>query len=255
MSFILDALRKSETARRRSETPDLFATMPGTTATAPVRAQWPLLAIGGVGVLSLIAALWLFSQRMPASVSATTATTATDATAKASAPETTGSAPPATADAARESATEGAPEISPVGAPQIAPVQPATAPAVASPIPTTTAAQTTPAPPPTPDIESAARILPAPPEPSVPPPSAPASQPAGERIVSLADLDPEARRQLPPLKLSMHLWNETPSQRFVIVDGQRLKEGDVLGEIVVERIVRDGAVLVWRGNRLKIELR
>ena len=80
MSFILDALRKSETARRRSETPDLFATMPGTTATAPARAQWPLLAIGGVGVLSLIAALWLFSQRMPASVSATTAT---DATAKA----------------------------------------------------------------------------------------------------------------------------------------------------------------------------
>ena len=60
---------------------------------------------------------------------------------------------------------------------------------------------------------------------------------------------------MPPLKLSMHLWNETPSQRFVIVDGQRLKEGDVLGEIVVERIVRDGAVLVWRGNRLKIELR
>ena len=53
----------------------------------------------------------------------------------------------------------------------------------------------------------------------------------------------------------MHLWNETPSQRFVIVDGQRLKEGDVLGEIVVERIARDGAVLVWRGNRLKIELR
>ena len=52
----------------------------------------------------------------------------------------------------------------------------------------------------------------------------------------------------------MHLWNETPSQRFVIVDGRRLKEGDVLGEIMVERITREGAVLAWRGSRLKIGL-
>jgi general secretion pathway protein B len=252
MSFILDALRKSETARRRSEAPDLFATMPGTTAAAPARAQWPLLVIGGVGVLSLIAALWLFAQRMPAGVPADTAE---GAAANAPALEATGSTPPATADAARESATAGAPEISPVRSPEMPPVQPATAPAVASPIPPTAAAQTTLTPPPAPDVENTTRSLPAPPEPSVPPPSAPASQPVGDRIVSLADLDPEARKQLPPLKLSMHLWNETPSQRFVIVDGQRLKEGDVLGEIVVERIDRDGAVLVWRGNRLKIELR
>ena len=71
----------------------------------------------------------------------------------------------------------------------------------------------------------------------------------------MADLDPAMRKQLPPLKLSMHLWNETASQRFVILDGQRLKEGDALGEIVVEGISRDGAVLAWRGSRLKIELR
>jgi general secretion pathway protein B len=91
----------------------------------------------------------------------------------------------------------------------------------------------------------------------VPPPATPikpAAPPAGDQIVSLADLDPGSRKQLPPLKLSMHLWNETASQRFVIVDGQRLKEGDVLGEIVIERITRDGAVLMWRGSRLKIAL-
>ncbi len=248
MSFILDALRKSETARRRSETPDLFATMPGTTTSAPARAQWPLLAVGGVGVLSLIAALWLFSQRMPARAPADTAA---NSAARAPAPETAHPTLPAPAGEPRESAAATAPEISPTRPPDIAPVQPSTASAVAPPNPQATPVQTTPAL----DVENTARSLPAPPEPSVPLTSAPASLPAGERIVSLADLDPEARRQLPPLKLSMHLWNETPSQRFVIVDGQRLKEGDVLGEIVVERIVRDGAVLVWRGNRLKIELR
>ena len=45
MSFILDALRKSEAARRRSEAPDLFATMPDAVAPVRARTQWPL-AIG-----------------------------------------------------------------------------------------------------------------------------------------------------------------------------------------------------------------
>ena len=93
---------------------------------------------------------------------------------------------------------------------------------------------------------------PAPPaEPAVITPPPP---PAGS-LVSLADLDPATRKLLPPLKLSMHLWNETPAMRFVILDGQRLREGDLLGELIVERISRDGAVLAWRGGQLRIEVR
>lgn len=230
MSFILDALRKSETARRRSEAPDLFATMPDTAASAPARAQWPLLAIGAVGVLSLIAALWLFAQRTPSRV---TADTAADTTA--SAPDTAEPVPPASATATPEPAPEIAP-AQPTAAPAIKPAQAPEQTASASAMPETA----------NPPYE-----LPAPPQTSPPPAAA---MPAGDQVVVLADLDPEARKQLPPLKLSMHLWNETPSQRFIIVDGQRLKEGDVLGEIVIEQITRDGAVLSWRGSRLKIEL-
>ena len=57
MSFILDALRKSEAARRRSEAPDLFAAMPA--APEPVRARpnWPLWLLGAVAALPLIALL------------------------------------------------------------------------------------------------------------------------------------------------------------------------------------------------------
>jgi general secretion pathway protein B len=241
MSFILDALRKSETARRRSEAPDLFTTMPGTPAPAPAPAQWPMFAIGGVGVLSLIAALWLFSQRAP---SRTTAETAVDPVAATRAPvfETTEPASPATAS------------TMPAPAPNTASVEPAIPPPIQPHVMPPMPAQ---APPPAPDIANP-RDLPAPPQIRTSPPMAPpvaATLPAGDRIVSLGDLDPGVRNQLPPLKLSMHLWNETPSQRFVILDGQRLKEGDVLGEIVVERITRDGAVLAWRGARLNIEVR
>lgn len=245
MSFILDALRKSETARRRSEAPDLFATMPGTIAPTPARAQWPLLAIGGVGVLSLIAALWLFAQRSPSQpasppVSNPASLPASDAI--------TGATTPQAAPTAIE--TQIPASIQPTSEP---PQQASAAEAHAAPI------KTSPAPVAPPAAIAITRDLPAPPpEPDTAPPAPQTQTPSpatGDQIVSLADLDPEVRKQLPPLKLSMHLWNEAPSQRFVILDGQRLKEGDVLGEIVVERISRDGAVLVWRGSRLKIELR
>ena len=71
----------------------------------------------------------------------------------------------------------------------------------------------------------------------------------------VSDLDPGTRRQLPPLKLSMHLWDETPSRRFLIIDGQRLKEGDLHGEVVIEQIEREGAIVVWRGVRMRIGVR
>lgn len=236
MSFILDALRKSETARRRSEAPDLFANM--SSAVEPVRARpvWPAWTIGGVGVLSLIAALWLFVMRTPDRPVAVVAAESS-------------TAPSPTMDAAVPLLTTNEPAPLP---PAPAPVAPPIAPRTPSPV--QTAAPTAP-------VETTnPRELRAPPLeiPVTPPPassSSTAAPPGGGQTVALADLEPNARKQLPSLKLSMHLWNETPSQRFVILDGQRLKEGDVLGEIVIEQITRDGALLNWRGGRLKIELR
>ena len=230
MSFILDALRKSETARRRSEAPDLFTTMPNAAPPAPARRQWPMLAVGGVGVLSLIVALWLFAQRTPAPAPAETSA--------AAGPSVEANAPPppppepAPADPAGTHPTR-----------DVAAVEPQVEPAVATPA-TPREAQ--------PVVATPSPVV----EPTRDPPAPPVvAPPPSDRIVSIADLDPGPRSQLPPLKLSMHLWNETPSQRFVILDGQRLKEGDALGDIVIERITRDGAVLAWRGGRLKIELR
>lgn len=242
MSFILDALRKSETARRRSEAPDLFTTMPNAAPPAPPRRQWPMLAVGGVGVLSLIAALWLFAQRTPAPAPAETSAAA-GPSVEANAPPPPPPPPePAPADPAGTHPTR-----------DVAAVEPKVGPAVpAARIPTPAEpVVATPAPP------RESPPAPATPSPVVEPLPAPpvAAQSPGDRIVSIADLDPGMRSQLPPLKLSMHLWNETPSQRFVILDGQRMKEGDAIGEVVIERITRDGAVLAWRGGRMKIELR
>lgn len=235
MSFILDALRKSEAARRRSEAPDLFAAMPAATEPPRARAAWPLWLLGTVAAISLIAVLWLLAQRAPPAQEVSEAPLASS-----------------TADATAETApADNIAATTPIAAPTPVPTPPPTPPSMDREPPP--AAMTTAKPPP---------VTPLPPTRDLPPPlpeaavvAPPPAPPARGGITSLADLDPATRKLLPPLKLSMHLWNETPAQRFVIVDGQRLREGDVLGEIVIERITRDGAVLVWRGSLLKIELR
>ena len=53
----------------------------------------------------------------------------------------------------------------------------------------------------------------------------------------------------------MHLWNQDPSRRFVIIDGARLGEGDRIGDAVIDRIAADSVVLDWNGRRLRLPLR
>jgi len=78
------------------------------------------------------------------------------------------------------------------------------------------------------------------------PPPAPAAYLPGLEALAAAD-----RAALPPLKLSMHVYADTPAQRFVILDGQRLGEGaSPASGVVLEEIRRDGLVLSVNGQRL-----
>ncbi|HSR64706.1 MAG TPA: general secretion pathway protein GspB, partial [Xanthomonadaceae bacterium] len=86
----------------------------------------------------------------------------------------------------------------------------------------------------------------------LPPPS---QLPRATDALQLSDLAADERKTLPPLKLSMHLWNDDPARRFVILDGYRLGEGDRIGGLVVTAILRDGVLLDWNGRALKVPLR
>lgn len=240
MSLILDALRKSEAARRRSEAPDLFSPTPQ--AHVPVRSRpaWPLWAMAGFGLVSSAIATWMLLHRPAPEAPAARPVAPVVADAPAS-PPAPASAPTTTTLPATLPVIPTAPppavSATPAAAPAVAP-SPASAPAAAPTLPPVTTA-------------------PAPAPLSAPPPAPPSPKPApvpptGDRATALADLDADVRRQLPPLKLSMHLWNDDPQRRFVILDGQRLREGDTLGELVVERIDRDDVVLSWRGARLRL---
>ena len=56
------------------------------------------------------------------------------------------------------------------------------------------------------------------------------------------------------MKLSMHMWDESPSKRFVILDGQRMAEGDRNGDLTVVAIERDGVVVERNGQRARVPL-
>jgi general secretion pathway protein B len=226
MSFILEALRKSEAARRRSEAPDLFSAMHDAPAPARERRQAPVWIVGIVGVLSLGVATWLVLQRNPAPTAPTPQAAIVDAPV----------------DAPVAAPVVAAPQpAQPIASPP-PPAQPVAAPS--PPSPSSATVTTTPAAPP------AAAVLPEPP----PAPRPPAPRPASDgRPMALSELDAGSRKQLPALRMSMHMWNEDAGRRFVILDGQRVGEGDLIGEAQVESITRDGVILNWQGARLRIE--
>lgn len=230
MSLILEALRKSEAERRRAQVPDLLAE-PQVAAPVAKRAppRWPWIAAGAVVV---IGASWFVLKPTTPAVAV-----ASDEVA-----------PAITEDAPAEPAQ---PTTQPVSRPaNLHRPLVVAAPAPAAPAPV--------APAPTPQpVQVAAAPLPPPParaEPVAPRP-APAASPAFDTVERITDLGNDERKQLPPLKLSMHMWNDDAAQRFVIIDGARLRIGDHLGSVVVADILPDGVLLDWNGRALKLPLR
>lgn len=285
MSMILDALRKSEAERRRADVPDLFDEAP---VAAPVRAAGPprawLWAVAAIAVLLAVAYALRAARDTdasagnPAAVDATTAVAApgtaradvanaAEAIASSTAPLPATPVVPAPMPAMPAAS---APALT--GAPEAAAEVPAPA-SASDPVPAPVRAAQAPAvPPPAPIVATAPRPEPAPllvmPSTRAPggaltraPASTPDTAPAAATFTSptsplrLSDLSIEERQQLPALKISMLMWNPAPDRRFAIVDGNRVSEGDRVGDAVVDAITEDGVVLGWQGRRLKVPIR
>jgi general secretion pathway protein B len=55
--------------------------------------------------------------------------------------------------------------------------------------------------------------------------------------------------QLPQLRLDLHAYAERAADRWVLVNMHKLREGDALEGVRVERITPDGAVLSYQGTQ------
>ncbi|MBS0570756.1 MAG: general secretion pathway protein GspB [Proteobacteria bacterium] len=272
MSLILEALKKSEANRRLGQAPDL-----GTPFTPARRERSPVWAIIAIA-LALGFGLWWGLGRhgtsQPASTSPVTASApaATRAASERlpdspvrSAPAPGPGDPPTGNDAQVRTAaqrnagvaTQHAPGSRLSGSAAVAtmrPAPPASAPTatlpaapehVAPPAPLARAPKTT---------DTRGYTPPATVHPDTAPVPAAAALPhnAAPRldVPAYYELPFATRKALPQLKLSMHVYTADPKQRFVILDGTRMTEGDTTPDNVTLREIRpDGVVLEFQGQR------
>jgi general secretion pathway protein B len=220
MSLILEALRKSEAERRRGEMPGLRAELPPPVSTqrAPLRRALPWIAVAAMACIALAFAFHPWSRE-------TASTTPVPVASNSDAGPIRMQPKPRPAIAPR------------VETPRIAEREP--------PKPQPTPKAATPAPAPVAE--------PAPEPVRGPEPIQPASTDAKETAVNALPAD--LRKALPPLQLSMHMWNPDPAKRFVILDGERHVEGDSVGPMRIRRIDADGVLFDWQGRSIRLPLR
>ena len=65
-----------------------------------------------------------------------------------------------------------------------------------------------------------------------------------DTIPAWEELPAEVRAKVPELEIGMHRWHADPAERFVLIGGRRVNEGDVAGQqLWLREIRRDGLVL------------
>lgn len=239
MSFILDALKKSETDRQRQSGPALFEVR-----VAPRRPGLPAwaLAIAVLFAVNLGIVMWILLRKPapsaavpPARLLAATPATAAG-TSAASAPVALAPSPPAAAPSAP--------------APAPAAAAPSAAAPAAAPLATSGATQSQP--PVTPAADAGA---PAGANPDDYAPATDAVDSFGHVRRGTATGVPLYQQaatatQLPQLRLDLHAYSPRAEDRWVIINMHKLHEGDSTPEGVhVESITPEGAVLSYHGNR------
>jgi general secretion pathway protein B len=229
MSFILDALKKSEAERNRKSGPVLMDMR-----IAPPRRQLPVwvwvIAVVLVANLALLgyALLRGGARDAPAATVAGTAPTATPATVTPTtvADATTGVLPAPTLPAATAIITP-APTAGGVIMQSNAVVSPGNL-AAANPAGNSAA-----------DHSGNGAV-----------PASPAS--ATGNLPSDDDLRATGVT-LPELHLALHVYDDVAANRFVLLNSSRLREGQETPEgVMVERIDPTGVVLSWRGRRFRM---
>ena len=224
MSFILDALKKSESDRQRQSGPALFEVK-----VAPPRTGLPpwAMAVAALLVVNLGIVMWML-WRHPA-------TPTPDTSAGAAAP-----------------AALGQPQAAGATTPAPAP------PSVSLPAPVAQPPAAAPPPallPPNPGASNGAG--------DNPDDYAPAADPAASPLLGnrvrrgtvdgvplYQDAAASPGTRIPQLRLDLHVFALRPQDRFVMINMHKLREGDSLPEGVrVDSITPEGAVLSYNGSR------
>jgi general secretion pathway protein B len=219
MSYILDAIRKSDLQRSRGAAPTLL--MSHAETGTPGRSL-PTLYIAIALLVAGIAIGWWHPWQWQAS-------------SLPAAPETVNNNSPAQL-------------VSPV------PALPAPAPKfereIVLPKPIVAPAITTPAQAPLPNIAVVAPPAPAPAISTVDRATIDASSEA--KTLNFAELPPAIQQEIPRMSISVHAYSSQPKSRLVTIDDRPLHEGDNAGPgLRLEQITPDGMIFSYKGYRFR----
>jgi general secretion pathway protein B len=231
MSFILDALKKSESDRQRNANPGMYELK-----VAVPRARFPVWAIVLAFLLgiNLLVGVWYLMK--------------TDQPTRLKRDETAAPALPAPALPAPALPAPALPAPA-LPAPAAAPVTPEVertdiARGIFNPADFEPAVEPEKAPP------AAVRTVPR----ETRPPAASARRPATQGLPSRDDLILEGVT-VPDVSMSLHVYDPDPARRFAFINGNRVQEGAVLPNgIRVQSITPEGAILLWQDRRFLLAL-
>ena len=78
---------------------------------------------------------------------------------------------------------------------------------------------------------------------------------SAEEIPLLSTLPQSFRQRLPELSISFLSYSQKPSKRIVSINGRILREGQTItDDLTIERITSAGVVLDYRGDRFRVEV-
>ena len=227
MSYILDALRKSEQERQRGRVPDLNSYQDVPVPAESRRNIWPWIAGLAVVVnLTVMLVIWAPWRAQPVKVSAV-------------------ATPGITVPGSATGPVQPMPVPSPQ--PEVANATPSQPPAAKKPDPESV---------PTTVVDATRKPLAKPlvirPEADMasstaeqePPPPQVAYMP------QLDELPPAERKDVPDMTFSSHMYSSIPRFRSVIINGKRLKEGDYFTPKIQLREITDTGVIMSDGKTL-----
>ena len=75
----------------------------------------------------------------------------------------------------------------------------------------------------------------------------------GDRIYEIAELPEDVKRELPAISFAGHVYSSTVSQRSVMMNGKKMREGqEITKGLLLEEITLEGVVLRSHGYRFKL---
>jgi general secretion pathway protein B len=247
MSYILDALRKSDQQRQRAAAPTLLTPQPAVGASGRTAFPYKSLLVAflvGAGVVFALLRPWQWDQHAPSTESIATKPPSSNPHLAAPVP------------------LSALPQV--VGKPNIEPLLHES----------TSAAQPTPAstPPPmqqelTPPTESETRPASsesvsgvantvAAPTPSKPVGMGPAPNDSENRVMAAGELPPLIQQEIPDMSISFLVYSNNPKDRRVMINNVMLHQGDfIVHGVGLEQITPDGVIISYKGYRFRRGLR